>query len=180
MPQIVFGIMSAHRTHEITIPRPDETVRFDKPNACNQCHYDWSVNRAIAETQRLWPGKSIVNQPGDGRFDEPEGRRALFSGSAVLRALSAAALSPANDATAPFLLEAMEDTYPIVRYFAANALAAHWPDQPKPDYLATPAVRNATLSSWRRLFPPDALETAKETRERLSATRVEVDVDVGE
>ena len=46
--QIVFGIMSAHRTHDITIPRPDETVRFDKPNACNQCHYDWSANRAIS------------------------------------------------------------------------------------------------------------------------------------
>ena len=45
MPKIVYGIMSAHRTHDITNPRPDETVRFGKPNACNQCHHDWSANQ---------------------------------------------------------------------------------------------------------------------------------------
>jgi hypothetical protein len=97
-----------------------------------------------------------------------------------MRALTAAALAPANDATAPLLLEAMQDMYPIVRYFAANALAAHRPDLPKPDYLATSPVRNATLQSWRQFFPPEALQAAKEARERLSASRVEVDVDVGE
>ena len=65
MPQIVFGVMSAHRTHDITIPRPEETVRFDKPNACNQCHIDWSVNRAIAATKRLWP-KAYADKPAWG------------------------------------------------------------------------------------------------------------------
>lgn len=180
MPQIVFGIMSAHRTHDITIPRPDETVRFDKPNACNQCHHDWSVNRAIAETNRLWPKMLVLNQPGDERFDEPEGRRELFSGSAVMRALSAAALAPADDATGPLLFEALQDPYPIVRYFAANALAAQHPAMPKPDYLAPTPERNATLLTWRQLFRPETLQAAKEARERLSAGRAEVDVDVGE
>ena len=95
--------MSAHRTHDITNPRPDETVRFDKPNACNQCHLDWSVNRAIAETQRLWPKTFAASQTGGERFDEPEGRRALFEGDAVMRALTAAAMMPATDVTAPLL-----------------------------------------------------------------------------
>ena len=180
MPQIVYGVMSAHRTHDITIPRPDETVRFDKPNACNQCHLDWSVNRAIAETQRLWPQTLAANQSGGERFDEPEGRRALFSGDAVMRALMAATLEPVNNATAPLLLEAMHDRYPIVRYFAANALAAQYPALPKPDYLAATEARDATLLSWRPLFAPEALRAAKEARERLSASRTEVDVDVGE
>jgi predicted CXXCH cytochrome family protein len=180
MPKIVFGIMAAHRTHDITIPRPDETVRFDKPNACNQCHTDWSVNRAIAESQRLWPRMLIDPASGGERFDEPEGRRALFAGSAVMRALTVAALSPVNETTAPLLLEAMQDRYPIVRYFAANALAAQYPDLPKPDYLATAEVRDDTLLSWRRLLNPEALQAAKDARERLSAGRVEADVDVGE
>ncbi len=39
MSKIVYGIMAAHRTHDITNPRPEETIRFGKPNACNQCHY---------------------------------------------------------------------------------------------------------------------------------------------
>jgi hypothetical protein len=172
--------MSAHRTHDITIPRPEETVRFDKPNACNQCHLDWSATRAIAETKRLWPEAYNESQPGDQRFDEPEGQRALFSGDAVMRALSAAAMMPASDLTAPLLLEAMQDTYPFVRYFAANALAAKRPDLPKPDYLAPASVRNATLQAWYPNWATELRDTARAARERLSANRSETDVEVGE
>lgn len=179
MPSIVYGIMSAHRTHDITNPRPDETVRFNKPNACNQCHLDWSVNRAVAESNRLWPN-APKNQPGDPRYDEPEGQRALFAGDAVSRALTAAAMSPATDITMPVLLEAMQDRYPIVRYFSANALAAKYPSLPKPDYLAPAGTRNATLQSWYSLTPPDQLNAAMEARQRLSAGRSETDVEVGE
>src|SRR5450432_2080566 len=60
-------------------PAPDETVRFDKPNACTQCHQGWSVNRAIAETQRLWPQMLVANRSGGERFDEPEGRRSFLA-----------------------------------------------------------------------------------------------------
>jgi len=77
-------------------------------------------------------------------------------------------------------LEAMQDRYPIVRYFAANALAAQHPAMPKPDYLASPEKRNAALQSWYSLYAPDRLRAAKEARERLSANRMEVDVEVGE
>ncbi|MBA2430641.1 MAG: hypothetical protein H0V56_00825 [Chthoniobacterales bacterium] len=180
MPKIVYGIMAAHRTHDIQNPRPDETTRFDKPNACNQCHLDWSANRAIAETQRLWPETYKESVPGDQRYDEPEGQRALFGGDAVLRGLTAAAMSHATGTYAPLLLEAMQDTYPIVRYFAANALAAHRPDMPKPDYLAPASVRNATLQTWYPNWPADLRQAAREARERLSAGRTETDVEVGE
>src|ERR1044072_5888108 len=180
MPSIVYGVMSAHRTHDITIPRPDETIRFDKPNACNQCHLDWSVNRAITASQRLWPNAFIETKVGDEHFDEPEGERALFAGDAVTRALTAAAMPPANDVTGPLLLEAMQDRYPLVRYFAANALAAQYPALPKPDYLATAGERDATLRSWYPLWTPEALQAAKDARARLSAGRTEVDVEVGE
>ncbi len=155
MPKIAYGIMSAHRTHDITIPRPDETVRFGKPNACNLCHLDWSVNQTIATTQRLWPNAFNGSNPGDQSFDEPEGQRALFAGDAVMRALTAAAMTPATDATAPLLLEAMQDNYPIVRYFAANALADQHPALPKPDYLAPTEKRDATLQSWYPLWPAE-------------------------
>jgi predicted CXXCH cytochrome family protein len=179
MPRIVYGVMSAHPTHHITIPRPDETVRFEKPNACNQCHVDWSVNRAIAETKRLWP-KAFSESVRDERFDEPEGRRALFGGDAVMRALTAAAMMPASDLTGPWLLEAMQDRYPIVRYFAANDLAAKNPMLQKPDYLAPAATREAALRSWYSQWPSQRLEEAKEARQRLGAAREETDVEVGE
>jgi len=180
MPQVVYGVMARHRTHEITSPQPEETVRFAKPNACNLCHADWSVNRALAETQRLWPRAARAARAGDERFDEPEGRRALFAGDAVMRALTAAALSPATDVTAPWLLEAQQDSYPIVRYFAANALAAQHPELPKPDYLAAAEARQETLRAWYPRWPADAVQAAREARQRLSRGRPEVDVEVGE
>jgi hypothetical protein len=89
-------------------------------------------------------------------------------------------MTPANDVTGPLLLEAMQDRYPIVRYFAANALAAQYPAMPKPDYLASSEKRNVTLHGWYPLFMPERLRAAKEARERLSANRTEVDVEVGE
>jgi predicted CXXCH cytochrome family protein len=180
MPANVYGVMSAHPTHEITIPRPDETIRFGKPNACNQCHLDWSVNHAIAKAAELWPKDFQVKLQHDRRFDEPEGQRALFAGDAVTRALTAAAMTPARDETAPLLIEAMRDSYPVVRYFAANALAARYTELPKPDYLATSVDRETVLKSWETNFPPDRINEAKSTRERLSATRQEQDVQVGE
>ncbi len=179
MPKIVYGIMAAHRTHDITNPQPEETIRSGKPNACNQCHTDWSANRVMAETKRLWPnakGSVTVDQ----RFDEPEGQRSLFAGDAVTRALTAAAMTPATDANAPLLLEAMQDTYPIVRYFAGNSLAALRPDLPKPDYLALTSAREATLQTWYPLWPAELRTAAREARERLSAQRSETDVEVGE
>ena len=138
------------------------------------------MNRAIAASQRLWPNAFIDSEIGDKRFDEPEGQRALFAGDAVMRGFTAAAMTPANDVSGPLLLEAMQDRYPIVRYFAANALAAGYPAMPKPDYLASPGKRNAALQGWYSLFMPERLRHRKETRERLSANRVEVDVEVGE
>jgi len=74
----------------------------------------------------------------------------------------------------------MQDRYPIVRYFAANALAAQHPTLPKPDYLAPTATRNATLQDWYLLWPPEKLEAAREASKRLSAQQSNTDVEVGE
>lgn len=180
MPKIVYGVMAAHRTHDISNPQPADTVKFGKPNACTQCHTDWSVNRAIAETKRLWPEKYAATESGGPTFDEPEGARALFAGDAVLRALTASALAPQARQHAPWLLEALEDRYPIVRYFAANALAQVDPALPKPDYLAPAAARATTLKQWLAKFDASALQAAREQRQRLEKQRSEVDVEVGE
>ncbi len=104
----------------------------------------------------------------------------MFAGDAVVRGLTAAALSPARDWSAPLLLEAMHDRYPIVRYFAANALAATRPDLPKPDYLADAAARERSLAAWAQAWPESARDEARRARQRLEAGRAEVDVEVGE
>ena len=182
MPSIVYGVMSAHRTHDITIPRPDETVRFDKPNACNQCHLDWSVNRAIAASQRLWPNAFIESKAGDKHFDEPEGQRALFAGDAVMRGLDCRC----NDARerCDCAVAVGSDAGPISdcaifrRKRARSRVSGHaqaglsgWLRKNAQCYAPKPGIRY----SCRRDCAPQ-----KKLGERLSANRVEVDVEVGE
>lgn len=187
MPKITFGVMEAHRTHDISIPRPGDTIAIGKPNACNQCHLDKSVNWAVREMARLWPKSRALSAPStDAAFDQPEAARALAAGDALVRGLTARAigLSATNEVkanfTGPLLLSVMNDRYPIVRFFAANGLAAIDATRSKPDYLATAARRQATLNLWTNRFDAGALGRAKELHERLSKSRQETDIQVGE
>jgi hypothetical protein len=81
---------------------------------------------------------------------------------------------------APLLLEAFTDDYPIVRFFAANGLAARDGRAPKPDYLAaTAAARQATIERWWTLFA-DKRQTVATIAAMLRTKRVNVDLEVGE
>jgi len=186
MPKVTFGVMDAHRTHDISIPRPGDTFVLGKPNACNQCHLDKSVNWAIRESSRLWPKSSAIGMVGPGQFNEPEAARAIAAGDALVRGLTARALGGMNtneasiDFAGPLLMQAMRDRYPIVRYFAANGLAAVDPKLPKPDYLAAPAAREASVNAWTNRFDAGTLLRVKELYDRLSSGRVETDIQVGE
>lgn len=186
MPRVVYGVMTFHRTHDITIPDANLTASQLVPNACNQCHLDKSVNWAIAESKRLWPRRFASTQlSSDEIFNQPEGIRALFAGDALTRAMAAEALGgggamkpDANWAT-PFLLEALSDNYPIVRFFAANGLMATGQRLPKPDYLATETARLSAVEQWWARYP-QARQQVFSLASGLRARRINVDVEVGE
>ncbi|MDX2034695.1 MAG: cytochrome c3 family protein [Blastocatellia bacterium] len=185
MPRVVYGVMSIHPTHEITVPDPSRTAAAGVPNACTQCHLDKSVNWAIAATSDLWP-KRFAGQPKskDAQFDQPEGARALFAGDALTRALAAEALAGGGPGRTdpqwarPLLVEAFADNYPIVRFFAAQGLAAD-SRAPRPDYLAPASTRQTAYERWWSLYPTRRQATA-ELAALLRAKRVNVDLEVGE
>lgn len=184
LPQVVFGVMTVHPTHQITIPNPQMTAEKDVPNACNQCHVDKSVNWTIDRAKNLW-GEYYKNAQtsADEQFNQPEGVRGLFAGDALTRSLMADALVKHSnpDFFTPFLAEAFADeNYPIVRYFAANGLmAAHW-NLPKPDYLADKEKRGEMIKLWFGKIDADKLKEAREIAEKLRLKRKNVDVEVGE
>jgi predicted CXXCH cytochrome family protein len=190
MPRVVYGVMAVHPTHEITVPNPQLTATQAVPNACNQCHLDKSVNWAITESKKFWTGRFASSEiSNDKQFDIAEGARALFAGDALTRALAAEAMN--NDSLAktdakwslPFLLEAFDDNYPIVRYFAANGLAKINAQLQKPDYLASSQSRQIFVQQWRNainLVNPQGVEQAKNLAQMLRANRKEVDIEVGE
>ena len=190
MPRVVYGVMSIHPTHDITVPNPELTATQAVPNACNQCHLDKSVNWAITESKRLWTKRYAAAQVSqDKQFDIAEGVRALFAGDALTRAITAEAMSgngvsqPDSRWAMPYLLAAFEDNYPIVRFFAANGLAKSNARLTKPDYLASPTVRQAALNEWRASLAALnslGLEQAKTLGAALRLNRKDVDIEVGE
>lgn len=192
MPRVVYGIMAFHPTHEITVPDPALTATDGVPNACNQCHLDKAVNWSIAETKRLWPERFAGAQmSNDKQFDFPEVPRALFAGDALTRSLAAdllgggGPLKPDPLWASPFLVEAFSDTYPIVRFFAANGLTragVPWLSE-KPDYLAPAALRESMLKQWREnmlMCRADARAQAAAMATGLRSRRLDVDLEVGE
>jgi predicted CXXCH cytochrome family protein len=192
MPRVVYGVMTIHPTHDITIPNPQLTISQAVPNACNQCHLDRSVNWAIAQSKRLWaePYASLETS-NDKAFDIAEGARALFAGDALTRALMTEALGNSQYLDwrwrASLLVEALADNYPIVRYFAANGLARindeflQRPQLAKPDYLGSKAALQNSLTEWRRVIQSiDPQSPASSLAQTLRASRQEVDLEVGE
>ncbi len=190
MPRVVYGVMTFHRTHDITVPDPQLTASQNVPNACSQCHLDKSVNWAIAASRQLWPRRFGHAQPSqDEIFNQPEGIRALFAGDALMRAMAAEALGgsgpvkPDPNWAAPFLIEAFSDNYPIVRFFAAQGLAANSQTLPKPDYLGTEAARKVAFEQWWAKYQDSKREARQEVfslAQALRARRINIDVEVGE
>jgi hypothetical protein len=191
MPRVVYGIMTFHPTHEITVPDPQLTATAGVPNACNQCHLDRGVNWSIEQAKRLWPARFAGAQvSSDQQFNLPEGPRALFAGDALTRALAADLLGgggPTRPDTlwaSPFLVQAFADRYPIVRFFAANGLVRSgvpW-QVARPDYLAAPPARDAALQQWRdvmRIFHIDTSQAVTWSAQ-LAAARHDLDLEVGE
>jgi hypothetical protein len=190
MPRVVYGVMSFHPTHDITVPNPQLTVSQAVPNACNQCHLDKSVNWSITEAKRLWPVRfSSLQTSSDTQFDKPEGPRALFSGDALTRALAADALSgngpqpPDLNWATPFLIEALEDNYPIVRFFAVQGLSRQPWISVRPDYLASGDQRTAIVLRLRELCLGNLRHRCFEADllgQELRKKRRDVDLEVGE
>ena len=186
MPRVVYGVMSLHPTHEITVPDPQLTPSLLVPNACNQCHLDRSVNWAIKESRRLWPSRfDQARVSEDPQFDIPEGPRALYAGDALTRALMAEALAgggpvhPDAGWASAWLVEALRDNYPIVRFFALKGLTTLGSGTKKPEYL-NPAECREALERFGRLFD-DSIQRKRATlAQMLRAKRPEVDIEVGE
>jgi predicted CXXCH cytochrome family protein len=55
MPKTVMSIKSTMRDHTISVPAPENTVAFNIPNACTECHADRKAAWAVDVLERWWP-----------------------------------------------------------------------------------------------------------------------------
>src|SRR5438477_12000170 len=133
MPRTVLGIKARIRDHSISLPAPENTVRFAIPNACTECHTDKSASWA-AETLAAW-------RP-NGRRGALVERAEAFTGGRQARpeALDRLIAIARNDIAAP-LVRANAVGY-LANYPDGRALAALF-NAAKSDQ---PAIRSAALS----------------------------------
>jgi len=65
MPKSVTSIKATMRDHSISIPVPENTIRFGVPNACNLCHDDQSPEWALESLERWYPNSTAREKWAD-------------------------------------------------------------------------------------------------------------------
>ena len=146
MPHTTYGLLKAIRSHQIDAPSIQSNLQTGRPNACNLCHLDQTMEWS-ADHLHKWYG-----QPKPAL--DLENRRIaasvlwLLKGDAGLRALIAwhygwkeAQMASGANWQAPLLAHLLEDPYSAVRYITARSLRSYEGlDDLKFDFLAEPSI----------------------------------------
>ncbi|MGA3317960.1 MAG: tetratricopeptide repeat protein [Candidatus Korobacteraceae bacterium] len=179
MPTRTYMVIDARRDHSFRVPRPDFSVAYGTPNACNLCHRDKSNGWAV-DTVVKWYG---ANRRHEAHFVEAidAGRRGLPDAEKELTALiqdptkpgiaraTALSLLPAylTPASMPAVQTALRDNDALVRSQAVRSLEPLPPQQRVG--LAAPLlsdpVRSVRIETGRLLAgtPPDLLQDTQKT-----------------
>ena len=127
MPHTTYGLLKAIRSHEVSSPSVSASLETGRPNACNQCHLDQTLEWTATHL-RDWHDIPVPEIPDEHR------RIAasivwLLKGDAGQRALMAWSLgwAPARQASGEqwmprYLASLLEDPYDPVRYIAHRSI----------------------------------------------------------
>lgn len=136
MPETTYMVVDPRRDHSLRIPRPDLSLEYGTPNACNQCHTDRNTEWAASEFAELWPD---VTEPWQNwtraltlaRTGEPQAEIALIKiirdqdKPAIARATAISELRPfLSPLSGQVLQVALTDNSPLVRFAALGVLDA--------------------------------------------------------
>lgn len=152
MPHTIYGILKTSRSHTITSPSVAATVETGRPNACNLCHLDDTLEQTATHLNE-WYG-----QPKPALSDEQKSTAAsvlhFLTGDAAQRVLQVNAFQwkPAQEASGTdwmrlYLLLGMEDPYDAIRLISERGYKS-LPDAPPLDYdfTAPPEKRGEVLA----------------------------------
>jgi len=174
MPTRTYMVVDARRDHSFRVPRPDFSITYGTPNACNQCHKD-KPNSWAADTVAKWYGPNRRQEPhfvtalDAGRHGLTTAEKSLTvlisdsSQPAIARA-TALNLLPAylTPSSIPAVRTALGDTDALVRREAVRALEP----LPPPDRLRLAApmlsdpIRSVRIEAARLLAgtPPEQMK----------------------
>ena len=134
MPETTYMVVDPRRDHSLRIPRPDLSLEYNTPNACNQCHTDKSTEWAAAEFTKLWPDAAEPYQNWTkaitlARSGAPQSEIALIKiirdqdKPAIARATAISELRPyLSPLSGQVLQVVLTDSSPLVRFAALGVL----------------------------------------------------------
>ena len=127
MPHTSYALLTAMRSHHIDSPRVESSVEFGRPNACNLCHLDKTLEWSAVHLTD-WYGQEPVELEDAGRTVAAS-LEWLYRGDAVQRAVIAwsmgweeAQSASGSDWLAPHLAHTLDDPYSAVRFVGVRSL----------------------------------------------------------
>ena len=170
------------RDHSFRVPRPDLSLKFDVPNACNSCHQDMSVQWAADQVAMWFPdGRTetphFVEALVAGRSGSADGSRAItdlvldLDQPAIVRATALTELvGRVDEASFKAMITSLADRSPLVRR-AALVAGEGLPFEVFGDYAVRQLddpMKSVRIEAARWLAPFDDRLSDPSTRERLS------------
>jgi Flp pilus assembly protein TadD len=140
MPETTYMVVDPRREHSLRIPRPDLSLEYGMPNACNQCHTDKDTQWAALEFNKMWPNVAEPFQDWTKAFSlarsgAPQSELALIkvvrdkTKPAIARATAISELRPyLSPLSGQVLQVALTDDSPLVRFAALGVLDALPPE----------------------------------------------------
>lgn len=127
MPHTTYALFKAIRSHRIDSPKSQSFAKSDRPNACNLCHLDQTMQWTV-DTLHKWYDQPKVTLDNEQRTIAAS-ILWLLKGDAAQRAITvwSAGWKPAKEAsrddwTTPYVAELLADPYAAVRFMAARTL----------------------------------------------------------
>jgi len=127
MPHTSVGLMKASRSHQITSPSVAKELATGRPNACNLCHLDRTLQWTAEQLAAKWG--AAMPALDDEQQTVAAGVRWLLTGDAGLRMLAVwgarrieAQGTAGSDWLAPYFARLLDDPYYVVRWNAAKGL----------------------------------------------------------
>jgi len=127
MPYTSYGLLRGIRSHQIDRPTIQVGLTAGRPNACNQCHLDKTLEWTARKLSD-WYGQPVPNLSDEDRTISASVKH-LLAGDAGQRALAAfsmgwepALLASGTNWQAAILAQALEDPYAAVRFIAHRSL----------------------------------------------------------
>ena len=188
MPPATFMQIDERRDHSIRIPRPDHSVTFGTPNACNGCHKQqsavWardSVAKWFPESQKRAHFVDALGRERQGTLDAPRLLRALVEDANVPAIARASALERlgayASEKTLRTLRTTLQSSEPLVVYGAVLGATQLPPQQRLP--LLIPVlehrVRAVRIAAGKALAAVPVAELPQSARAALERAFGEVE-----